>query len=120
MLVEQIEGKWVDVFKEVFDLCRVAVGDEVVILSESQSRQVNVRLADLALLALGAKVFHLVLPSPELIGNVPVRSTGSSDVLRGRTPVIAALSNCIPFSTSRNCLSSAVRYIHARLFNTRP
>ena len=53
MLVEQIEGKWVDVFKDVFDLCRVAVGDEVVILSESQSRQVNVRLADLALLALG-------------------------------------------------------------------
>ena len=58
MLVEQIEGKWVDVFKEVFDLCRVAVGDEVAILSESQSRQVNVRLADLALRALGAKVFH--------------------------------------------------------------
>ena len=92
MLVEQIEGKWVDVFKEVFDLCRVAVGDEVVILSESQSRQVNVRLADLALLALGAKVFHLVLPSPELIGNVPVRSTGSSDVLHDRAPIIAALA----------------------------
>ena len=92
MLVEQIEGKWVDVFKEVFDLCRVAVGDEVVILSESQSRQVNVRLADLALHALGAKVFHLVLPSPKLISNVPVRSTGSSDVLRGRAPIIAALA----------------------------
>ena len=92
MLVEQIEGKWVDVFKEVFDLCGVGIGDEVVILSESQSRQVNVRLADLALLALGAKVFHLVLPSPELISNVPVRSTGSSDLLRGRTPIIAALA----------------------------
>ena len=92
MLVEQIEGKWVDVFKEVFNLCRVAVGDEVVILSESQSRQVNVRLADLALLALGAKVFHLVLPSPKLISNVPVRSTGSSDVLHGRAPIIAALA----------------------------
>jgi len=92
MLVEQIEGKWVDVFKEVFDLCRVAVGDEVVILSESQSRQVNVRLADLALLALGAKVFHLVLPSPKLISNVPVRSTGSSDVLHDRAPIIAALA----------------------------
>ena len=92
MLVEQIEGKWVDVFKEVFNLCRVAIGDEVVILSESQSRQVNVRLADLALLALGAKVFHLVLPSPELISNVPVRSTGSSDVLHGRAPIIAALA----------------------------
>ena len=92
MLVEQIEGKWVDVFKEVFNLCRVAVGDEVVILSESQSRQVNVRLADLALLALGAKVFHLVLPSPKLISNVPVRSTGSSDVLHDRAPIIAALA----------------------------
>ena len=70
----------------------MAVGDEVVILSESQSRQVNVRLADLALLALGAKVFHLVLPSPKLISNVPVRSTGSSDVLHDRAPIIAALA----------------------------
>ncbi|SVD72977.1 uncharacterized protein METZ01_LOCUS425831, partial [marine metagenome] len=82
MLVERIEAKWVNVFKEVFDLCRVVGGDEVVILSESQSRQINVRLVELALGALGAKVFHLVLPSPELISNVPVRSTGSTDVLR--------------------------------------
>ena len=77
MLTERIEAKWIDVFREVFDLCRVAVGDEVVILSESQSRQINVQLAELALLALGAKVFHLILPSPRLISNVPVRSTGS-------------------------------------------
>ena len=47
MLVEQIEGKWVDVFKEVFNLCRVAIGDEVVILSESQSRLGNGRHSDL-------------------------------------------------------------------------
>tara|TARA_Y100000758_G_scaffold163585_1_gene116044 strand:+ start:129 stop:326 length:198 start_codon:yes stop_codon:yes gene_type:complete len=57
MLVEQIEGKWVDVFKEVFDLCRVAVGDEVAILSESQSRQVNVDLQTLHCLHLGQKYF---------------------------------------------------------------
>ena len=92
MLVERIEAKWVAVFKEVFDLCRVVVGDEVVILSESQSRQINVQLVELALGALGAKVFHLVLPSPELISNVPVRSTGSTDVLRGRAPIVAALA----------------------------
>ena len=31
MLVERVEAKWIDVFREVFDLCRVATGDEVVI-----------------------------------------------------------------------------------------
>ena len=54
MLVERVEAKWIDVFREVVDLCRVATGDEVVILSESQSRQVNVQLSELALIALGA------------------------------------------------------------------
>ena len=92
MLVERVEAKWIDVFREVFDLCRVATGDEVVILSESQSRQINVQLSELALLALGAKVFHLVLPTPELISSVPIRSTGSSDVLRDRTPIVTALA----------------------------
>ena len=92
MLVERIEAKWIDVFRELFDLCRVAPGDEVAILSESQSRQVNVQLSELALLGIGARVFHVVLPTPELKNNIPVRSTGASDSLQERAPVIAGLA----------------------------
>ena len=63
MVENRIESKWIEVFGRVFDLCKVAVGDEVLILSESQSRRVNVHLAELALLRLGANVAHLVLPT---------------------------------------------------------
>ena len=92
MLVERIEAKWIDVFREIFDLCRVAPGDEVAILSETQSRQVNVQLSELALRGIGARVFHVVLPTPQLKNNIPVRSTGASDVLQKRAPVIGALA----------------------------
>ena len=32
MLIERIEGKWIDAFVDVFNLCRVARGDAVAIL----------------------------------------------------------------------------------------
>ena len=35
---DRIESKWIEVFGRVFKLCKVATGDEVLILSESQSR----------------------------------------------------------------------------------
>ena len=64
MLVERIESKWIDTFARVFELCKVAKGEPVAILSETQSREVNVRLAELALLRLEARPFHVVLPTP--------------------------------------------------------
>ena len=49
MLQERIEGKWIDAFAAVFGRCDVTAGLEVAILSETQSRPVNVALAELAL-----------------------------------------------------------------------
>ena len=49
MLVERIEGKWIDCFAEVFGMCAVEKGQTAAILSETQSRAVNVNLAELAL-----------------------------------------------------------------------
>ena len=95
MVENRIESKWIEVFGRVFDLCKVAVGDEVLILSESQSRRVNVHLAELALLRLGANVAHLVLPTPELVTNVPIRSTGASNVLSGRSSIVTALAQSV-------------------------
>jgi 2,5-dihydroxypyridine 5,6-dioxygenase len=46
----------------------------------------------LALLRLGARAFHVVLPTPAQRAPVPVRSTGASDAVQGLAPVVAALA----------------------------
>jgi 2,5-dihydroxypyridine 5,6-dioxygenase len=91
MLVERIEAKWIDSFAAAFALCAVRAGDEVAILSETQSRAINVQLAELALLRLGARPVHVVLPTPAQAAPVPVRSTGSSVALGGNRAAVAAL-----------------------------
>jgi len=62
------------------------------VLSETQSRPVNVQLAELALNRLGARVFQVVLTTPRLNAPVPIRSTGASDAIQGLAPVIHALA----------------------------
>ena len=93
MLNQRIEAKWIDCFAEVFALCGVKTGDTAAILSETQSRAVNVQLAELALARLGARVFHLVLSCPKLAAPVPVRSTGASDAIQRLAPVVQALAS---------------------------
>ena len=92
MLTERIQTKWIDCFAAVFALCGVKPGDSAAILSETQSRPINVQLAELALGKLGARVFHLVLTSPPLAAPVPVRSTGASDAIGRLAPVVQALA----------------------------
>ncbi len=94
MLQERIEAKWIDCFAETFALCGIKAGDTAAILSETQSRPVNVQLAELALERLGARVFHLVLTTPRLVAPVPVRSTGASDAIARLAPVVQALAAC--------------------------
>ena len=91
MLADRIEGKWIDAFCEVFERCAVKRGDTAAILSETQSRALNVQLAELALLRLGARAFHLIVPTPRNPHPVPVRSTGASEAIGGLAPVVAAL-----------------------------
>jgi 2,5-dihydroxypyridine 5,6-dioxygenase len=95
MLRERVEGKWIDCFAEVFGRCGVQAGDAVAILSETQSREVNVALAELALHRLGARAFHVVVPTPRLSAPAPVRSTGASDALQRLAPAVAALSQSV-------------------------
>ncbi|MBI3708061.1 MAG: peptidase M29, partial [Proteobacteria bacterium] len=88
MLVERVEAKWVDAFAQVFGLCRVKEGEAIAILSETQSRAINVRLAELALLRLKTRHYHIVVPTPPQRAPVPVRSTGASDTVQGLAPVV--------------------------------
>lgn len=92
MLIERIEEKWIAAFAAVFARCAVKAGETAAILCETQSRPVNVELADLALQRLGARVFRITLPSAPQTAPVPVRSTGASDAVRGLAPVVAALA----------------------------
>jgi 2,5-dihydroxypyridine 5,6-dioxygenase len=92
MLADRIEGKWIDAFARTFELCQVKPGESVSILSETQSRSLNVQLAELALLRLKARPFHVMVPTPQQTAPVPVRSTGASDAVQRLEPVIAALA----------------------------
>ena len=88
----RIEAKWIDTFAQAFALCGVQPGEACAILSETQSRPVLVQLSELALARLGARWFHVVLPTPRVTAPVPVRSTGASDAIGRLQPVIAALA----------------------------
>src|SRR6266481_6346058 len=74
MLADRIEAKWIDAFCEIFERCAVKSGDTAAILSETQSRALNVHLAELALLRIGAKPFHVILPTPLNRQIVPILS----------------------------------------------
>ncbi|MEM9010376.1 MAG: peptidase M29 [Pseudomonadota bacterium] len=93
MLSDRIEGKWIEAFAAVFAQCAVKEGDPVVVLSETQSRQVNVHLAELGLLRLGAHPVHVVVPTPPQRAPAPIRSTGATDSIQGAAPVMNALKS---------------------------
>lgn len=93
MFADRIEGKWIELFAGVFERCKVCAGDICAVLSESQSRALNVQLAELALVRLGARPFHVIVPSPRQTAPVPIRSTGASQAIQGFEPVLAALSS---------------------------
>ncbi len=93
MLRERIEGKWIDCFAAVFAKCGVSGGDAAAILSETQSRRVNVELSELGLLRLGCRPFHIIVPSPPLSAPAPVRSTGASHAVGNLGPVVDALAS---------------------------
>jgi 2,5-dihydroxypyridine 5,6-dioxygenase len=91
MLRDRIEAKWIDAFVRVLELCRVQPGEACAILSETQSRALNVHLAELALARLGAIAFHVVVPSKPQDAPVPVRSTGASTALAGQRAAVEGL-----------------------------
>ncbi len=88
----RLEAKWIDLFARVFKLNGVQPGDVCAVLSETQTRPDLPQLAELGLLQLGARPFHLMLPARPLTAPVPVRSTGASDAIGGLEPVVAALA----------------------------
>ncbi|MDH4053020.1 MAG: peptidase M29 [Rubrivivax sp.] len=91
----RLDPKWIDTFSEVFRLCGVQPGDACAVLSETQSRPALVQLSEFALARLGARWFHVVLPTPPIAAPVPVRSTGASQAVAQLAPVVQALAGSV-------------------------
>ncbi len=91
MFEDRIEAKWIDAFQQVMDLCAIDAGQSVAILSETQSRSLNVQLAELALARTEATYFHVKVPTPPQSGPAILRSTGASTALNGQSAAVSAL-----------------------------
>ena len=94
MSTAPIEASWIQCFRRAFVLSGIGEGTLVAILSETRSRAVNVKLAELALLEIGARAFHVTMPTPPQTEPVPVRSTGASYALQRNPAAARALSAC--------------------------
>jgi 2,5-dihydroxypyridine 5,6-dioxygenase len=92
MLADRIEAPWLDAFEAVLRLCGAEAGLPICLLGESQSRALNLDLAELAALRLGCRPFRCILPTPPSAAPVPVRSTGASRAIGGHPGVMAALA----------------------------
>jgi 2,5-dihydroxypyridine 5,6-dioxygenase len=90
LTTDRIEAAWLAAFEAVLRLCRADPGMPVCLLAESQSRAINLDLAELAALRLGARPFRCILPTPPQAAPVPIRSTGASRALQGHPAAIAA------------------------------
>ena len=91
MLIDRMEPHWLAAFATVLQQCKPTPGEVVCLLMETQSRAINVDLAELAALQAGLRPFRCVLPSPAVTTPVPLRSTGASRALQGHPAAMAAL-----------------------------
>jgi len=94
MLEDRIESHWIDAFQSVFELCKVTKDETAIILSETQSRPINVHLAELALSRMGVSFFHLKVPTQPHPAGPIVRSSGTAVCLTGQTAAVKTLSEC--------------------------
>ncbi len=92
MLSDRIESGWIAGFAEVFERCAMRAGEDIVLLAESQSRALNVELAELALGQLGLRHYRLTVPTPLHPAGPIVRSSGASQALAGQAGVVRALA----------------------------
>lgn len=93
MLADRIEHRWIEAFAKTLSLSAIEPGLPVAILSETQSRELNRQLAELALLHLGARPFHLQAVTPAQTSSLPIRSTGASQALQAHPGLLAALTS---------------------------
>ena len=83
----RVQERWLRTFESIFRRCQVAPGEVVRVLTETDSRAINVELAELALARLGAVPVRITVPSLPVTTPVPVRSTGPGPLVEERYEV---------------------------------
>jgi 2,5-dihydroxypyridine 5,6-dioxygenase len=86
-----LEPHWQDAFAALFGLCGASADEDVVILAETQSRQLNLHLAQAALAAMAVPATTITVPSKPAMAGPVIRSTGASTALSGEDAVVAKL-----------------------------
>jgi 2,5-dihydroxypyridine 5,6-dioxygenase len=94
MREDRLEPHWVDLFERILALSEVRRGEQAAVLTETLSSPLAAELARHALHRAGAVAFRIELPSPATRADMPLRSTGASDALRGQQAAVAALAGC--------------------------
>lgn len=89
---DRIESAWIAAFAEVFTLCKIRRDETVILLSESGSRALNLRIAELALGQLGLRWFALQVPTPPPASGPVIRSSGASVALAGQDLAVTSLA----------------------------
>ena len=85
------EESWLDSFIELFTLCGARTDETITLLTETQSRQINIELARKALI--GMKLAHRIVTVPSKAPNSGpiIRSTGASTAFTGEDAAIRNL-----------------------------
>ena len=86
-----IQKQWLDAFVSLLSLCKARADEQIVLLTESHSRQVNVMLAELALKQLNLPFDITRIESRPASCAPIVRSTGASNILDGESHIVENL-----------------------------
>jgi len=85
------EDNWLDAFIELFSLCRATADETIILLAETQSRQVNVTLARRALDSMNLAYQTITVPGKATTSGPIIRSTGASTALTGEAATVQSL-----------------------------
>lgn len=91
MLSDRIELHWIDSFESIFKSCKLNPSETAIILSETQSRELNCNLAELALSRMGVPFYSIKVTSPRTISEAIIRSSGASLALNEQDKAVTAL-----------------------------
>ena len=91
MLNDRIEAHWIDSFESIFKSCKLNTSETAIILSETQSREINCNLAELALSRMGVPFYSIKVSSPRPVSEAIIRSSGASLALNEQDKAVTAL-----------------------------
>ena len=89
--MEKIEDYWVEPFSTLVELCKIKSHENIILLKETLSRELNVILLEKALKENGLKYTKIeILSKPSLIDPI-IKSTGASNILDGNDDYLQKL-----------------------------